>query len=130
MKGMKQEIGVRKTNQREVIYEIIRTAAGPLTVYEMLHLANLKEKKTAIATIYRTVKLLLEKGEIKTVNLPDGQVRYSLPSEKHHHYFHCNSCDIVLEVDHCCMHLHRKDVDGHLVESHEITLLGTCKSCL
>lgn len=126
---MIKKIGQRRTEQRENIYDIIKSAPGPLSVYDIFRIANEKKQTTSLATIYRTVKLLLENDKLSVINLSDGHPRYSIPSLEHHHHFHCKQCGIVIEIEHCCMHLHKNEVDGHIVDTHEITLVGTCKNC-
>ena len=126
---MSQKIGKRKTQQREIIFEIISDANGPVTVNEIVQKAADMDVQVGIATVYRTVKLLLTKEKIQAVTLPDGQSRYESAKLKHHHHFHCTKCDTVIDIHECCMHLHNDEVEGHLIESHEITLFGLCKSC-
>ena len=126
---MNRKIGQRRTEQREIIFNIIKSAPGPLSVYDMLKRANKEEQKTALSTVYRTIKLLLKHEKISVVNLPDGQPRYTIPSFEHYHHFHCKACGTVLEIDHCCMHLHQDEIDGHLAEAHDITISGVCKEC-
>jgi Fur family transcriptional regulator, ferric uptake regulator len=126
---MNKKVGQRRTEQRQIIFNIIKSAPGPLSAYDIFNRAQEGNQKSAISTIYRTVKLLLKHEEIKVVNLPDGQQRYAIPSLQHHHHFQCKTCDIVLEIDHCCMPPHDGEIQGHLAESHEITIYGTCKDC-
>lgn len=126
---MNKKIGQRKTEQRKVIYNIIKSAPGPLTVYDILEKANKDKKTTALTTVYRTVKLLVESDKVNIVTLSDGHQRYGIPSFEHRHHFHCKTCGIVLEIDHCCVHLHQDEIDGHLVKNHEITMTGVCKEC-
>ncbi len=123
------EIGQRKTHQREVIVDIIKSAPGPVTVNEILSKAEEQDIQIGIATIYRTVKLLLSSKLICSVTLPDGQARYEIAELKHHHHFHCTKCHMVIDIHECCMHLHDNEVEGHLISSHEITLFGICKNC-
>jgi Fur family transcriptional regulator, ferric uptake regulator len=123
------KIGQRKTQQREIIIEIIAQSPGPVTVNDILRIADEQKQGMGIATIYRTIKLLLESEIICEVNLPDGQSRYEKTKKAHHHHFHCNKCGNVIDINECCGHFH-KIVDGHHVESHEITLFGICKNCL
>ena len=123
------EIGQRNTLQREAIFQIIEEAPGPLSVNEILLQAKDKDIQIGIATIYRTVKLLLKSNKILTVTLPDGQARYEISKLKHHHHFHCTKCGTVIDINQCCMHLHDNEVEGHLIQSHEITLFGICQSC-
>lgn len=125
----KKKIGQRRTHQREILTDIIKESNGPLSVNEILSNAESKGHKIGIATVYRTVKLLLESKIIQAVTLPDGQPRYEAAELGHHHHFHCTTCQKVIDIDKCCMHLHDKEVEGHLIENHEITLFGICKSC-
>ena len=126
---MSDNIGQRKTQQREIIFEIISDAHGPVTVNEILDEAVNRGIQVGIATVYRTVKLLLSSKKIRAVTLPDGQSRYESAELKHHHHFHCTECDKVIDIHQCCMHLHDDEVEGHLIKSHEITLFGLCKDC-
>ena len=126
---MVNKIGQRKTQQREIIFEIIKNAPGPVSVNEILEAANKNGQSTGIATIYRTVKLLLNSELIRSVTLPDGQSRYENAKLEHHHHFHCNACGTVIDIDKCCMHLHGDEIGGNLIESHEITFFGICKKC-
>ena len=126
---MNKKIGQRKTQQREIIFEIIKSAPGPVSVNDILAEANKDGQNTGIATIYRTVKLLLASNQIQTVTLPDGQARYEIAELGHHHHFHCTKCDTVIDINQCCMHLHDDEIEGNLIKSHEITFFGTCKNC-
>ena len=129
MPNKESKIGQRRTHQREFIVETINKAEGPLTVNEIQQAAQKDGHHIGIATIYRTIKLLLEKEVILLITLPDGQARYETAQREHHHHFQCKVCNKVIDVDKCCMHLHEKEVEGHLVDRHEITLIGTCKDC-
>lgn len=129
MPSKKNKIGQRRTQQREILVDIIKKADGPLSVNE-IHLQAEKEGHSiGIATVYRTIKLLLDSNIILAVTLPDGQARYEITELGHHHHFHCTTCSRVIDIDKCCMHLHENEVEGHLIESHEITLFGICKNC-
>ena len=126
---MAKKIGQRKTPQREIISEIIKQSAGPLTVNEILSIAEDGGSPLGIATVYRTIKLLLESNTIQSVTLPDGQARYEAAALQHHHHFHCSSCEKVIDIKQCCMHLHDNEIEGNLIENHEITFFGICKNC-
>lgn len=125
----KKKIGQRRTHQREILGDIIKQSNGPLSVNEIHSKAELEGHKIGIATVYRTIKLLLESNIIQPVTLPDGQARYEASHLGHHHHFHCSACGTVIDIDKCCMHLHDNEVEGHLIENHEITLFGICKNC-
>ncbi len=123
--------GQRQTRQRARVYEAIRRARGPLTVPE-IHAAVCKTiPRTGIATVYRTVKLLLESEWIKSVTLPSGETRYESADLKHHHHFQCQTCGEVFDIDHCPITVHAgaELPGGYILQDHEITLYGTCPHC-
>jgi Fur family ferric uptake transcriptional regulator len=126
-----EKLGKKKTVQRDAIFQVIRQAKGPLTVSEILDHASDSIAGLGIATVYRTVKLLLESDRIQTVTLPDGQTRYEPADLGHHHHFRCRLCDEVFDLDVCPVEVPHGAVlpGGFLVEDHELTLYGTCPDC-
>ena len=124
-------LGQRQTRQRDVIVDVIRRAAGPLTVPEILERAQKKVPGLGIATVYRTIKLLQEGGQIQTVILPTGETRYESTGLGHHHHFHCRVCDEVFDLEACPVSLPPDQPlgNGFVVESHELTLYGVCGDC-
>lgn len=123
--------GQRRTQQRQAIVAAIRAAAGPLTVEEIHELAQREVAHLGIATVYRTVKLLLEAGRLRTVTLPDGKCRYEAANLGHHHHFRCRRCKQVFDLNMCPLSLPEGDLlpGGFHVEQHEITLYGLCPQC-
>lgn len=121
----------RRTAQRDTIARVITEAPGPLTVEQILDAAQADLPNLGVATVYRTVKLLLETGEIQTVVLPDGVNRYESAQLGHHHHFRCRACGKVFDLDTCPVKLpaNMKLPGGFVVDAHELTLYGTCPTC-
>jgi Fur family transcriptional regulator, ferric uptake regulator len=123
-------LGQRQTLQRDAILEVITSAAGPLTVPEILERSQERVPGLGIATVYRTVKLLLDTSRVQTVILPSGETRYESSGLGHHHHFHCRSCDEVFDLATCPVQVPRGTYEGgYRVEDHELTLYGTCPGC-
>ena len=124
-------IGERYTEQRDVIFQVIRNAKGPLMVSEIHDLARERLLNLGIATVYRTIKLLLATDRIKGVVLPDGQTRYEASGMDHHHHFRCTSCDKVFDIDVCPINIPKGTSfpGGFYVDDHEVTLYGRCADC-
>ncbi len=136
-------LGQRHSKQREAILDVIVDAQGPLLVEEIHERAQelLVEEthETAkggkpnlgIATVYRTVNLLLEKETIRGVTLPDGQKRYESSDLGHHHHFRCRTCDKVFDLHVCPVSLPTGTTlpEGFIVDGHELTLYGACPDC-
>jgi Fur family ferric uptake transcriptional regulator len=124
-------LGERNTRQRETIVEVIREAAGPLTVPEIFERAQQRIPGLGIATVYRTVKLLGESRQVQVVILPSGETRYESAELGHHHHFHCRVCETVYDMETCIVRVpeSRKVDQGFVIESHELTCYGVCRNC-
>lgn len=125
------QLGKRRTAQRDAILRVIRTAAGPLTVKEIHQRARRSRRSLGRATVYRTVRLLLESDRIRVITLPDGDTRYETADLGHHCHFHCRACKRVYDLDACMVSIPNGTTlpEGFRVEGHELTLRGTCPSC-
>ncbi len=85
------------------------------------------------ATVYRTIKLLLEAGVLCKLALPDGAPKYSLARVEHHHHTFCVACGSVGEFrDTTIERLLRTigaDISGELV-GHRMEFYIVCRECL
>jgi Fur family ferric uptake transcriptional regulator len=123
-------LGQRQTRQREEIVQVIRSAPGPLTVPQILERAQQSIPALGVATVYRTLKLLQDAGQVKSVILPSGDTRWEMAGLGHHHHFHCRACQQVYHVEGCPLSLPRdRRVGGFVVDGHDLTFHGTCPSC-
>jgi len=78
--------GMRMTDQRRVIAQVIENAADHPDVEELYRRASALDNRISIATVYRTVRLFEEKGILERRDFGGGRARYE-PTEhgKHHH---------------------------------------------
>lgn len=82
----------RNTNQRKAIRDVFTATDRPLSTQEVLDAAQTHKPGLGIATVYRTIKLLLNEGWLSTVRLPGESPRYEIAGKPHHHHFYCNAC--------------------------------------
>lgn len=124
-------LGQRQTRQRDRIFQVIRDAQGPLTVQEIHERAQREIPALGIATVYRTLNLLQEGDQIRTVILPTGETRYEMSDLGHHHHFQCRVCREVYDFETCPVTLPADSTlgAGFRVERHELTLYGVCAGC-
>lgn len=129
---MTKKIGKRRTDQRESILTSLFEARRPLTVKEIHDLAQRRINKLGIATVYRTLKLLLEEGVILSLLFPDGETRYESATLGHHHHFKCLCCGKVFDLPHCPLPIPPGTTlpNGFSVSDHEVILYGHCESCV
>lgn len=128
---MPAPLGQRHTRQRDAILAAITEAKGPVSIQQILERARKPLGSLGIATVYRTLNLLLESKGIQTVILPDGQTCYERSGMGHHDHFQCRSCKNVYDLEVCPLHLARGTIipGGYMVEDHEMTLYGLCPAC-
>lgn len=119
----------RNTRQRSVIRDVFEEADRPLGAQEVLDLSREDLEGMGIATVYRTIKVLLEEGWLVPVELPGESPRYELAGKDHHHHFHCHHCGKVYEMPGCIDELKRMVPPGFHVSGHEVTFYGLCSTC-
>ena len=125
-------LGHRQTRQREAILHVIHEARGPLSVKNILKRAQKGQNgRLGIATVYRTINLLLEAKQIQSVILADGETLYEASGLGHHDHFKCRYCHNVFDLSVCPLHLASGTIipGGFLVEDHDMTLYGLCPDC-
>jgi Fur family ferric uptake transcriptional regulator len=129
MSPTKVTSSARSTEQRRVLQAILETSDRPLSVHEILALAQKEVKSLGLATVYRNLRSFVEDGWLAAVALPGEAVRYELASKKHHHHFHCESCERIFDIPHCARNVDLGLPRGFVVERHEILLHGLCPDC-
>ena len=86
------------------------------------------------ATVYRTIKLLIEAGAVCKLSMPDGAPAYNLASVRHHHHHAvCVKCGAV-EVfeDQAIEHLLRsasETIAGEVL-GHRMEFYVNCRACV
>lgn len=120
----------RKTQQRQAIRSALAKAMGPLTIPELHLEARRSSPSLGIATVYRSIRDMLDQGTILQIAIPGELPRYEDANRSHHHFFQCRTCSRVFEVHECPTDLHRLVPEGFELEDHEVFLFGRCKDCL
>ncbi|MBX3375443.1 MAG: transcriptional repressor [Phycisphaeraceae bacterium] len=121
----------RRTRQREAIMQALSKSARPLSPAELLKAAGKQVKSLSLATVYRNVKSMVEEGLIHPVQLPGEPPRYELheAAARHHHHFHCETCDRVFDIAGCPKGLESMVPVGFSLRAHELVLYGRCSGC-
>ncbi len=121
----------RQTKQLQAIRDTFEQAGRPLSIDELHGLASKELDSLGLRTVYRAVRRLQEDGGIVSVSVPGKSDRYELASiaAKHHHHFHCKSCDRFFDIHGCPGGLNKLIPKGFKLENHDLTLSGLCVSC-
>ena len=120
--------GVRLTDQRKVIAEVMSASNDHPDVDELHKRVNKIDKKISIATVYRTVKLFEESGIVEKHDFKGGKARYEESPEEHHdHLIDINSGEIIEFVDGEIEILQNKVAKklGYKLVDHKLELYGS-----
>ncbi|NUQ00161.1 MAG: transcriptional repressor [Armatimonadetes bacterium] len=120
----------RKTRQRDAIRRAFGGTERPLSPQEVLDAAQEEVAGLSIATVYRTLKTLLDEAWLVLVELPGEPPRYERAGKHHHHHFRCRGCGRVYEIHGCPGNLASLLPAGFQLEQHDILLYGRCAECV
>ena len=123
-----QTKGVRLTDQRRLIAEVMSNATDHPDVDELHKRVNKIDKKISIATVYRTVKLFEESGIVEKHDFKGGKARYEQsPDEHHDHLIDINSGEIIEFVDEDIEKLQNEVAKklGYKLIDHKLELYGS-----
>lgn len=121
----------RRTAQRAKIEQVFAEARRPLGPREVLEAARADLPGLCLATVYRTLKRLVEEGAIVPLDLPGESTRYEprVVAERHHHHFRCTACDAVFDLEGCVDGLRELLPEGFELRGHHLLLTGLCTDC-
>ena len=123
--------GVRLTEQRKIIAQVMTSSSDHPDVDELHQRVNKIDSKISIATVYRTVKLFEEAGVVSKHDFKGGKARYEKSPEEHHdHLIDVNSGEIIEFIDEDIELLQKKVADklGYTLVDHRLELYGTKKT--
>ena len=138
VKDLLREKGLKVTSQRLMVLNILSAHGDEhLTAEEIYDLAKVNSPEIGLATIYRTVQVLLELHVIEKVTFDDGFARYELNGEEtgsghRHHHAICTQCGKVYSLETDLLDTLEKQVFeslGFEVTDHEVKLYGLCSAC-
>ncbi|MFW2586778.1 Fur family transcriptional regulator [Sagittula sp. SSi028] len=119
--------GLRMTDQRRTIVEVLETAADHPDVEELHARAAALDARISLATVYRTVKLFEETGILEKVDFGDGRARYEDAEREHHdHLIDVTTGDVIEFVDPEIEALQEKIAKklGYKLQGHRMELYG------
>ena len=124
-----EDLGLRKTAARSLVTSRIENANDAFTAEQLCR--DLPE--VGRATVYRTIRHLVDSGALCKLPILDGAPMYSVARVEHHHHTICSKCGAVGEFRHSTvervMRSLEKEIDGDIV-GHRMEIFITCNQCL
>ena len=124
--------GMRVTNQRSLIIEIIRQGQGHLDADEIYRLAREKEPRISLSTVYRTVQMLKKLDLVEELHFDEEHHHYEIKPSNEHHHLLCLGCGKVVEFNYPLARYVKNRIpeakDFDIIET-EVRMSGYCSQC-
>ncbi len=118
---------MRKSNQRDLILDIINGSHNHYTSKEVYEEARKVLPNISLGTVYRNLNLLVEKGYIMRIKTKEGMDRFDNIMNQHDHFI-CDKCNKIIDV------YEKISIDKDILPSCNVTYYtvqfhGICKDC-
>lgn len=124
--------GLRVTPQRLIVLEALAAHSGHISADEILQWAAARYPAINLATIYRTLDLLISIGLVAQTDFGSGVSFFELVGDAPHHHLVCEHCHAVLEIDNDVLRPLQDSIlrdYGFLTNSRHLALFGCCGEC-
>jgi Fur family ferric uptake transcriptional regulator len=132
-KAILEEAGLRVTAPRlEILAELAREPSDVTAQVLWTRLRKRRRSAVGLATVYRTLALLHERGAVDALSHRGGELCYRLCGPEHHHHLVCTTCHRVVEIEDCDLGDWVDTVaaaHGFRATAHSIELSGVCGDC-
>ncbi len=134
LKRIVKQKGLKYTEQREIVLNILMSAEDHLTAEDVYN--QIKEKypdtNIGIATVYRALSFLEEIDLITSINFGTDGKKYESNTKSHHDHLICTDCGKIVEflddeIEKRQDRIAKKN--KFKITSHSMQLYGTCEEC-
>ena len=125
------ERGLRMTDQRRIIAQVLSDAEDHPDAEELYARAAKLDPNISLATVYRTVRLFSDASIIETHEFRDGRARYEAADAEHHdHLIDVSTGDVIEFMDAEIEALQHKIAEklGYNLVDHRLELYGKKKT--
>jgi Fur family ferric uptake transcriptional regulator len=124
--------GVRATPRRLEVLEELAREPDDVTAQELWSRLRERDSAAGLATVYRTLALLSERGVVDVLSHHGGEQCYRLCGDEHHHHLLCERCHRVVELQECGLDDWVKAAakrHGFVATDHRVEIVGLCADC-
>jgi Fur family transcriptional regulator, ferric uptake regulator len=132
--GSLRRQGYRSGGARQAVVDLLADEDCCLTAQEIFDRLRANDRRVGIASVYRTLELLVDKGFVQKLDIGAGTARYEQahPGGDHHHHIVCDHCGKVEAFADPRLEraLHRVETStGYAIAGHDVVLRGDCGDC-
>jgi len=124
--------GLRVTNQRAILLEIIRQGEGHLDAYELYRRAHERQPRLSLSTVYRALQKFKKLGLVEEVHFDEAHHHYEAKQSSEHHHLVCLGCGRVIEFHYPLARQVKQnvpDAEDFDIVNTEVRVTGYCSRC-
>lgn len=124
--------GYRLTPQRYAVLRLLATSPEHPTAEQVYAQLAQEFPGISLGTVYKTIALLKEHGEVFEISLDDGTNHFDVRRPEPHSHLICVHCKSVMDLDvplQTCSWDEVKNQTGYEIVSQRIDFFGICPRC-
>jgi Fur family peroxide stress response transcriptional regulator len=127
-----REQGHRLTPQRMAALKVLATSEEHPSVEQIYERVKADFPMISLATVYKTVTLLKDMGEVLELGFSDGSNRYDGNRPYPHPHLICTECRNIVDSEIAILSELPQEVarrTGYRIVSHRLDFFGICPQC-
>ena len=127
-----RENNFRITPQRSVILKILAASEGHPSATQIHEQLRGQFPTMSLATVYKTLNILKEMGEVLELGFGDGDNRYDGNMPFPHPHLICINCRQIIDPEvpeFRALAQHIATISGFQIVSHRLDFFGICPDC-
>jgi len=119
--------GLKVTPQRQLLFRLLHNNSSHPTADSLFNVASELMPGISLRTVYRTLTDLAEMGELQSIEVGSGSMRFD-PNISDHHHAVCDTCGAVHDV-YVTRAPELRGLDDFSVSDARIVYRGLCGAC-
>ncbi|WP_433221673.1 Fur family transcriptional regulator [Dactylosporangium sp. CS-047395] len=122
----------RNTRQRFEVLALLDEVTDFRTPQQLHAMLRERGAQVGLTTVYRTLQLLQDAGEVDSTRLPGGDQLFRRCGASHHHHLVCRVCNATVEVKGPAVERWAERIaaeHGFTDVGHTLEIFGTCSRC-
>jgi Fe2+ or Zn2+ uptake regulation protein len=120
--------GRKITPQRVAVFNVLHRNDTHPTAESVYDTVAADMPSISLRTVYQTLNDLAAMGEIRSLDLGTGSMRFD-PNTGDHHHLVCDRCGTIRDVLADVAGVTPDRLDGFVVETTHVIFRGVCESC-
>ena len=129
LSGVLRKRNIKLSNRRMKVLKYLCENLNHPTV-DQIYIGLVKEvPNLSKTTVYSTLRIFIDAGLVKIINIEDNETRYDILTETHGH-FKCEACGTILNFTIDINAFSTEELCGFKIVDKNVYFKGVCPKCL